>query len=150
MLNHSKIRKMPFWMIQIPKNEVFGHFLELGASDWLQIAYYNYTKWSLTSGLSYRPCWIIQNSQKMPFWMIQIAKKEVFGHLLAFGALDWLDIAYFDRTKWHARFRRHTNHAGSFKNEKNAFLNDPSSQKWDFWPFSWVWWLRLTRWCIFW
>ena len=50
MLDHSKIRKMPFWMIQIAKNEVFGHFLELGASDWLQIAYYDYTKWSWQVG----------------------------------------------------------------------------------------------------
>ena len=42
--DHSKITKMPFWMIQIAKNEVFGHFLELGASDRLQIAYFDYTK----------------------------------------------------------------------------------------------------------
>ena len=33
MLDHSKIRKMPFWMIQIAKNEVFGRFLEFGVSD---------------------------------------------------------------------------------------------------------------------
>ena len=42
---------------------------------------------------------------------------------------DRLDIAYFDRTKWRARFRHHTTHAGSFKNQKNAFLNDPNSRK---------------------
>ena len=30
-------------------------------------------------------------------------------------------------------------HAGSFKNQKNAVLNDPKSQKRGFWPFSWVW-----------
>ena len=83
MLDHSKFTKMPFWMIQIAKNEVFGHFLELGASDRLQIAYYDYTKWS---------------------WQVGC----------------------------------HIAHAGSFKNHKNAFLNDPNSQKWGFWPFSWV------------
>ena len=44
MSDHSKITKMPFWMIQIAKNEVLGHFLELGASDRLQIAYDDYTK----------------------------------------------------------------------------------------------------------
>ena len=27
-------------------------------------------------------------------------------------------------------------HAGSFKNQKNAFLNDPKSQKRGFWSFS--------------
>ena len=30
-------------------------------------------------------------------------------------------------------------HAGSFKNQKNAFLNDPKSQNGGFWPFSRVW-----------
>ena len=33
-------------MIPIPKNEVFGQFLEFGAWDRLQVAYYDYTKWS--------------------------------------------------------------------------------------------------------
>ena len=31
--------------------------------------------------------------------MIQIAKKEVFGHFLGLGLLDRLDIAYCDSTK---------------------------------------------------
>ena len=44
VLDHSKITKIPFWMIQRAKNEVFGHFLELGASDPLQITYYDHTK----------------------------------------------------------------------------------------------------------
>ena len=44
MLDHSKMKEMPFRTIQIAKNEVFGHFLELGASDRLQIAYFDYTK----------------------------------------------------------------------------------------------------------
>ena len=38
MLDHSKIIKMPFWMIQIAKNEVFGHFLEFETSERLDIA----------------------------------------------------------------------------------------------------------------
>ena len=50
MLDHWKITKIPFWMIQRAKNEVFGHFLELGASDRLQIAYYDCTKWSWQVG----------------------------------------------------------------------------------------------------
>ena len=50
ILDHSKITKMPFSMIQTAKNEVFGHFLELGVSDRLQIAYYDYTKWSWQVG----------------------------------------------------------------------------------------------------
>ena len=94
MLDHSKFTKMPFWMIQIAKNEVFGYFLELGASDRLQIAYDDYTKWS---------------------WQVGC----------------------------------HIAHAGSFKNHKNAFLNDPNSQKWGFRPFSWVLFIGSTWNCIF-
>ena len=41
MLGHSKTTKMPFWMIQIAKKKLFGRFLELGRSDWLEIAYYH-------------------------------------------------------------------------------------------------------------
>ena len=61
--------------------------------------------------------------------MIQIAKNEVFGHFLEFGASDRLDIAYCDRTKWSLRSGLCITHNGSFKNHKNAFLNDPNSQK---------------------
>ena len=46
MLDHSKISKMPFWMIQIAKNEVLGHFLEFAASEWLDIAHFDRTYWS--------------------------------------------------------------------------------------------------------
>ena len=44
MLDHSKITKMSFWMIQRAKNEVYSHFLEFGASDRLAIAYFDFTK----------------------------------------------------------------------------------------------------------
>ena len=43
-------------------------------------------------------------SAKLHFWMIQRAKKEVFGHFLEFGVWDWLDIAYCDSTKWFPTF----------------------------------------------
>ena len=36
---------------------------------------------------------------KSRFWMIQCAKKQVFGRFLGLGLLDRLDIAYFDGTK---------------------------------------------------
>ena len=44
VLDHSKITEMPFWVIQTAKNEGFGHFLELSASDRLQIGYFGCTK----------------------------------------------------------------------------------------------------------
>ena len=39
MKDHSKVTKMHFWMIQMAKKEAFGHFLELGLLDRLDIAY---------------------------------------------------------------------------------------------------------------
>ena len=41
-------------------------------------------------------------------------------------------------------------HEGSFKNHKNAFLNDPRSKKRGFWPFSGVWSVGSTWYCILW
>ena len=61
--------------------------------------------------------------------MIQVAKNEVIGHFLEFGTLGLLDIAYFDRATWCSRFANCNSHAGSFKNQKNAFLDDQNSQK---------------------
>ena len=81
-----------------------------------------------------------------PFWMIHMG----FGQFLAFRTSDRLDIAYFDRTKWCAWVGHDITHAGSFKIHKNAFLNDPNSQKWGFWPFSWVRCIGSTSNCILW
>ena len=61
--------------------------------------------------------------------MIQRAKIEVFGHFLEFGRSDVLHTAYFDCTKWSLQLGYNIAHAGSFKNHKNAFLNDPKCQK---------------------
>ena len=88
--------------------------------------------------------------RKMPFWMIQIAKNEVFCHLLELDASNRLQIAYFDYTKWCWHVGCNIAHAGSFKNPKNTFLNDPNTQKRCFWPFSWLWCIGLTWYCILW
>ena len=58
------------------------------------------------------------------------------GHFLKFGPSGQLDIAYFDQTKWSERFGHGIAYPGSFKKQKNAFLNDPKGQKRGFWPFS--------------
>ena len=50
-------------------------------------------------------------------------------HFLKFGPSGQLDIAYFDQTKWSERFGNNSADPGSFKNQKNAFLNDPKCQK---------------------
>ena len=57
--------------------------------------------------------------------MIQSAKNEVFGDYLEFGLVDWLDIAYYDNSKWPQHFGIEIVHAGSFKNHKNIFWNAP-------------------------
>ena len=64
---------------------------------------------------------------------------SVFGQFLQFGRSDGLHIAYFDSLKYSEQFGYNIAHAGSFKNQKNAFLNDPKSQNRGFWPFSGVW-----------
>ena len=104
----------------------------------------------LTSGLSYRPCWIIQNSQKMPFWMIQIAKNEFFGHFLELGASDRLQIAYSDYTKWSWHMGCHIAQAGSFKNHKMPFWMIENAKKRIFWSFSGVRFVGSTWYCILW
>ena len=70
--------------------------------------------------------------------MIKRAKNEVFGHFLEFGLLDRLDIGYCDSTKCFQCSATLPGHEGSFKDHKNAPLNDPKSQKIGFWPFSGV------------
>ena len=87
---------------------------------------------------------------KISFWMIQGAKKVVFGHFLELRASDRLQTAYYDYTKWSWQVGSHITHAGSFKNHKNAFLDDQKSQKLGFWPFSGVWSVGSTWHCILW
>ena len=67
MLDHSKITKTHFWMIQRAKIEVFGHFLEFGLLDRLDIAYGDIIKCFSTFGNLTRLRRIIQKSQKSIF-----------------------------------------------------------------------------------
>ena len=64
--------------------------------------------------------------------------------LFKFSASDRLQITYFDYTKWCRHVGCNIAHAGSFKNHKNTFLNDPNTQKRCFWPFSWLRCIGLT------
>ena len=64
---------------------------------------------------------------------------SVLGLFLQFGRSDGLHIAYFGSTKCSEHFGDDIAHGGSFKNHKNAFLNDPKSQNRGFRPFSGVW-----------
>ena len=41
---------------------------------------------------------------EMPLWMIQSAKKDIFGRFMDLGLLDLLDIAYYDGSKCFSTF----------------------------------------------
>ena len=80
MKDHSKITKMHFWMIQKAKNEVFGHFLEFGLLDRLDIAYFDSTKCFPTFSNVTTSWRIIQRWQKCIFEWSKEPKRRFFGH----------------------------------------------------------------------
>ena len=67
MKDHSKVSKRHFWMIQSAKKGIFGHFLDLGLLDWLNIAYYDRSKCVPSFGNTTRSWRIIQKAQKSIF-----------------------------------------------------------------------------------
>ena len=136
MLDHSKIRKMHFWMIQRAKKEVFGHFLEFGLLNWLDIAYCDRTKCFPTFSYVTRSQRIIQRSQKCIFQWSKSPKKR-------FLAIFWTLVCQINLILHNVIvlnvFQHSTtlpDHEGSFKCHKNAFLNDSKEPKSGFWPFS--------------
>ena len=95
MLDHSKIRKMRFWMIQRAKKEVFGHFLEFGLLDQLDIAYCSSTKcFPIMSNVT--NWWrFIHKSEKYVFERFRVPKRGSFGQFLEFSLWDRLFIAWW-------------------------------------------------------
>ena len=150
MKGRSRITEMHSWMIQRAKNEVFGHFLEFGLLDQLDIAYCDSTKWSTTFGDVTRSRRIIQRSQ---ISILEWSKWPKMRFLAIFLSLVcWIDlilhIVIVLNVYQHSAML--PGQAGSFKNQKNAFLNDPKSQKRGFWPFSGLRSVGLTWYCIMW
>ena len=78
----------------------FGHFLEFGASDGPDIAYYDSTKCFSTFGHGKRSCII----NEVCIINVIYAKNEVFGHFLEFGTSDGPNIAYYDNPKCFSPF----------------------------------------------
>ena len=80
--------------------------------------------------------WSFKNHKKLVYdW----SKEPKMRFLVIFINLVWwidliLQIVIEVNVLKHSA--RLTDHEGSFKYHKNAFLNDPNSQKWGFWPFS--------------
>ena len=80
MLDHSTVTKMDQkWSEngQKGKKEVLGHFLEFGLWDRLDIAYCDFTLYSLTFDKITRSCWITRKSEKCSFgWFKGKASKQ--------------------------------------------------------------------------
>ena len=95
MMDHSKMTKIPFWMIKIAKNKLFCHFHEFGASDWLDFAYSNRTIWFACFGQCISYAWSFKN-KKLPH---KIAKNKLLACFLQYGWSDWLEIAYYHRNE---------------------------------------------------
>ena len=128
----------------------FGHFLNFGTSDGLCIAYYDCTKCSTAFANVTRSQRVIQKSQKCIFEWSKEPKKRFL--VIFCGLVCWVDLILHIVIVLNVFQLSATlpGHEGSFKDHKNAFLNDPKSQKRCFRPFSWVWSVGLTWYCILW
>ena len=134
----QKSEKMHFWMIQRAKIEVLGHFLEFCLLYRLEIAYCDGTKYFLSYDNVTRSWRIIGKWQKCIF---ESSKEPKMRFLAIFwGLVRWIGLIL--HIVMVVNVFRHLatlpGHEGSFKNRKNAFLNDPMCRKRDFWPFSGV------------
>ena len=150
MMDHSKVTKIHFWMIQSAKKVVFGNFLDLRLLDWLDIAYYDSTKCVPTFANTTRSERIIQKSIKCIFEWSKVPERGVLATFLSLVCWINLILHIVIVLKVFDHFATLPGHAGSFKNQKNAFLNDPKSQKRGFWSFSVVWSVGSTWYCILW
>ena len=150
MKDHSKITKMHFWMIQRAKKEVFGHFLEFSLLYRLDIAYCDSTKCFTTFGNITRSWRIIQRSQKCIFGWSKRPKKRFSAIFLSLFC--WIDLILHIVIVLNV-FQRSAmlpGHKGSFKDHKMHFWMIQKPKKRGFWPFSGVWSVRSTWYCILW
>ena len=79
---------------------VFGHFLEFGTSNGLDIAYDDSAKRFAAFDDDTRSCII----NEVCIINVIYAKNEVFGHFLEFGTSDGPNIAYYDNPKCFSPF----------------------------------------------
>ena len=87
---------------------------------------------------------------KMHFWMIQSAKKQVFGRFLDLGLLDRLDIAYFGRTICFPTFGNTTRSWRVIQKPSKSIFEWSKVPKNRFWPFSGLRSIGATWYCLFW
>ena len=150
MLDHSKVTKMHFWMIQRAKKEVFVHFLEFGLLDRLDILYCDSSKCFPTFGKVTRSWRIIQKLQKCSFEWSKVPKKRFLAIFRSLVCSIDLILHIVIVLKVFQHLETSLGHEGPFRNHKNSFLNNPKCQYRGFWPFSWVRSVGSTRYCMLW
>ena len=127
-----------------------GHFIDFGSWDVLDIAYYDCTNCFSTFGYLAMSWRFIQKSQKCIFeWSKEPKRRSLAIFLSLFCWVDFIlhIVIVLNVFQLSATL---PGHEGSFKDHKNAFLNDPKSQKRGFWLFSRLRSLESTWYCIFW
>ena len=124
MMDHSKIVKMHFWMIQSAKKQVFGHFLDLGLLDRLDIAYFDRTICFPTFGNTTGSWWVIQNLSKCVFEWSKVPKMNFLA--IFWSLVCWINLILQIVIELNVlqHFPRLSGHKGSFKNKPNAVLMD--------------------------
>ena len=127
MMDHSKITKMHFWMIQKAKKEFFGHFLEFALLDRLDIVHCDGTKCFLTFDNSTRLGRIIQKLQKCIFEWCKEPIHLVYSQYIEFGLLYRLHIAYFDSSKWSLPFGNGVVHMSHLDHSIITLLQDKTT-----------------------
>ena len=90
MKYHSKVPKKHFWMMRSAKNEAFGHYLEFGLLDWLDIAYDDRAICFPPFGNTTRSWRIIQKSQKSIFEWSEVPKMRFLAIILSL--VCWIDL----------------------------------------------------------
>ena len=148
--NHSIITKIHFWMIQRAKERFMAIFMSLVC--WIDLILHIVIVLNVfhLSGKVTRSWRIIQKSQKCIFEWSKEQKKRFLA--IFWTWVCWIDLILHIVAELNVFQHLATlpGHDGSFKNPQNTFLNDPKSQNRGFWPFSWVWSVGSTWYCIMW
>ena len=132
-LNDPKSPKRGFWP-----------FSWVWSVESIDVAYCDSNKCFPTFGNVIRSCRIIQGSQKCIFEWSKEPKKRFLA--LFCSLVCWIDLILHIVIVLNVfqLLAMLPGHEESFKDRKNAFLNDPKAQKLGFWPFFGVWCVRST------
>ena len=121
ILDHSKITKMPFWMIQRAKNEVFGRFLKFGLLDWLSPILVQ------TISLSTLYSWLVLCNPS------QVQRSPLFVFCWFLSRRSWKICHFFNFGHSFQLCRLRFFSFLAFFRPILAYFG-PKSEKWDFWP----------------